>query len=104
MAPSKPSTSFPRSARVLLRNAILATAAISPGRGAATMTQSDAPAPIAPARDGNIAIAEELAAARRAGTVAAYDLFLARHPAHPLARTARRERCLIVERNRAGAN
>ncbi|HEX8526290.1 hypothetical protein [Allosphingosinicella sp.] len=50
---------------------------------------------IRPARDGNIAIAEELEAARRKGTVAAYDLFLARHPDHKLAETARRERARL---------
>jgi hypothetical protein len=43
-------------------------------------------------RDGNIAIQEELDAARKAGTIAAYDLFIARHPEHPLAEIARRER------------
>jgi hypothetical protein len=43
-------------------------------------------------RDGDVAIREELDAARRAGTLAAYDLFLARHPRHALAATARRER------------
>ncbi len=50
----------------------------------------------APARDGNIAIAEELCAARAKGTVAAYDLFIARHPQHPLAAAARKERARIV--------
>ncbi|MEA3015117.1 MAG: hypothetical protein QOD42_3662 [Sphingomonadales bacterium] len=49
-------------------------------------------------RDGDIAIREELDAARRAGTLAAYDLFLARHPGHKLARTARRERAAIAAR------
>ena len=48
--------------------------------------------PVAPARDGNIAIQEELDAARRAGTREAYDLFIARHPDHPLAEIARCER------------
>ena len=43
-------------------------------------------------RDGNVAIQEELDAARRAGTLEAYDLFLARHRGHRLAETARRER------------
>lgn len=51
-------------------------------------------------RDGDIAIGEELDAARRAGTLAAYDLFLARHPGHKLARTARRERAAIAARRR----
>jgi len=45
-----------------------------------------------PARDGDVAVREELDAARRAGTAAAYDLFIARHPDHPLAAAARRER------------
>lgn len=49
-------------------------------------------------RDGNIAIAEELEAARRVRTLAAYDLFLARHPDHPLAEAARRERARLAER------
>jgi hypothetical protein len=46
-------------------------------------------------RDGNVAVQEELDAARRASTIAAYDLFLARHPDHPLAEIARRERALL---------
>lgn len=49
-------------------------------------------------RDGNVAIQEELDAARRAGTVAAYDLFLARHPDHPLAQAARHERAKLAAR------
>jgi len=56
--------------------------------------------PLPPPRDGNIAIREELDAARRADTVAAYDLFIARHPDHPLTRTARQERARLVERVR----
>ena len=68
------------------------------GGGEAAMTAPKAAPPLAPARDGNIAIAEELDAARRSGTLAAYDLFLARHPDHPLAATARRERRLIAGR------
>ena len=49
------------------------------------------------ARDGNIAIQEELDAARKAATVEAYDLFLARHPDHPLAKVAREERQRLVD-------
>ena len=49
-------------------------------------------------RDGDVAIREELEAARRAGTIAAYDLFLARHPDHALAETARRERAELRSR------
>ena len=43
-------------------------------------------------RDGDVAIREELEAARRAGTIEAYDLFLQRHAGHPLAAVAHRER------------
>lgn len=43
-------------------------------------------------RDPDVAVREELEAARQAGTVAAYDRFLARHEGHPLAAIARRER------------
>ena len=46
-------------------------------------------------RDGNVAVQEELDAARKAGTIAAYDLFIARYPDHPLAEVARRERALL---------
>lgn len=48
-------------------------------------------------RDGDVAVREELDAARRAGTVQAYDLFIARHGGHPLARVARRERAALTE-------
>ena len=51
---------------------------------------------IAPARDGDIAIRQELEAARKAATLAAYDLFIARHPEHPLADVARRERAALA--------
>jgi hypothetical protein len=52
------------------------------------------------ARDGNIAIQEELDAARRAATVEAYDLFIARHPDHPLAKLAREERRRLIDKCR----
>jgi hypothetical protein len=51
-------------------------------------------------RDGDIAVQEELDAARRAGTVAAYDLFIARHCDHRLTAIARRERTALVRRGR----
>ena len=53
---------------------------------------------IPPARDGTIAIQQELDAARRAGTKKAYDLFIARHPRHPLTEIAKRERCRLISR------
>jgi len=49
-------------------------------------------------RDPSIAVQEELDAARRAGTLEAYDLFLARQEDHPLAEVARRERARIAAR------
>lgn len=48
-------------------------------------------------RNPDIAVQEELDAARRARTLAAYDLFIARHPDHPLAETARRELAKLRE-------
>ena len=50
-----------------------------------------------PPRDPDIAVREELDAARRAGTVAAYDLFLSRQGDHPLAAVARRERAALLQ-------
>jgi hypothetical protein len=60
--------------------------------GDLAMAQSPRSPVAAPARDGNIAIQEELDAARRARTREAYDLFIARHPDHPLAAAAKQER------------
>jgi hypothetical protein len=71
--------------------AALALAAAA-GAGAVAMAEP----PIVPARDGDIAIRQELDAACRAGTVEAYDLFIARHPDHPLAEIARRERARLA--------
>jgi hypothetical protein len=47
------------------------------------------------ARDPEIAVCEELAAARAKRTRAAYDLFIARHPDHRLAKVAREERAAL---------
>ena len=58
----------------------------------AVARRDSTPPGIQPARDGNIAIRQELESARNAGTVEAYDLFIARHPDHPLAEIARCER------------
>lgn len=52
---------------------------------------------VPPARDGNIAIQQELCAAREVRTSQAYDLFIARHPNHPLAEIARKERAELKE-------
>jgi hypothetical protein len=60
-----------------------------------------APAEVPRARDGNIAIQQELEAARRAASVEAYDLFIARHPDHPLAKVAREERQCLIDRQKS---
>jgi hypothetical protein len=78
--------------RLIARVAAALALAAAAGAGAAPMADP----PIAPARDGDIAIRQELDAARRAGTVEAYDLFIARHPGHPLVEIARRERALLA--------
>ena len=44
------------------------------------------------ARDGEVAIREEFELAARAGTVAAWTLFIERHPGHPLVPAAEAER------------
>ena len=64
------------------------------------MDATQRPPMAAPARDGNIAIREEFEAARRANTVEAYDLFIARHPGHPLVPEAERERALLQRTKR----
>lgn len=48
--------------------------------------------------DPGIAVQGELDAARRAGTAAAYDLFIQRHSDHPLAQVARQERQALQRR------
>ena len=76
---------------------VVIAAAASACAPAANAPEGNAMPISSPARDGNIAIQEELDAARRAGTVEAYDLFIARHPEHPLLETARRERARILQ-------
>ena len=68
---------------------------------AATPTgMTDRPtASVPPARDGNIAILEELQAARASKRAEDYRLFIERHPEHPLAEVARAELAkLLAER------
>ena len=79
--------------------AVLLILAGSAGYGDPEMNQrprrsTDLPRP----RDPDIAVREELEIARRAGTVGAFDLFLARHPDHPLAKVAREERQVLARR------
>ncbi len=78
------------------RLARIAAATLAPAAAAGAWGAPMADPSIARARDGDIAIAQELDAARRAGTVEAYDLFIARHPGHKLIDIARRERELLA--------
>ena len=82
--------------RVAIALLALATAAPACPKGADVDSRprrsTDLPRP----RDPDIAVQEELDAARRAGTVAAYDLFLARHGDHRFAAIARRERTALL--------
>lgn len=55
---------------------------------------TELPRPVHP----DIPVRDELDAARRAGTVAAYDLFIRRHSDHPLAVVARKERAGLAGR------
>lgn len=75
--------------------AIIAAVAAALPSGAEAQTGATPPA-AAHARPGHFAELEELQAARRAGTRAAYDLFLARHPASRYASDAKRERELLT--------
>lgn len=82
--------------RLIARAAAALALAAAVGAGVAAMADP----PIAPARDGDVAIRQELDAARRAATLAAYDLFIARHPGHKLTETARCERERLARRPR----
>ena len=62
------------------------------GDRAASREDSFNPKVIPTPRDGNVAVQEELCIARKAATREAYDIFIARHPKHPLAEIARKER------------
>ena len=70
---------------------LLVAACVAPGQRETSVASEE----IIPARDGNIAIQEEFDAAKRAGTIAAWDLFIARHPKHPLVEQARAERAKL---------
>jgi len=74
---------------------LASTAAACPKAGDMKTDQPKA-SDLPPPRDPDIAVQEELDAARRGGTVAAYDLFLARHGDHRLAEIARRERARLT--------
>jgi hypothetical protein len=78
---------------ILLAGTVLAGAACpkGPDLDSHPRRSTDLPRP----RDPSVAVQEELDAARKQGTVAAYDLFIARHGDHPIARIARRERAAL---------
>ena len=79
---------------------LLALAALIADGGRAQAQTGGVPQ-VPEARPGDIAIFEELVAARASRSVEAYRLFLARHPLHPLAKVARAElNSLLAERKR----
>jgi hypothetical protein len=86
---------------MLLKSALFVLTSVATGSHAADVNgpprhTTNLPRP----RDPNVAVQEELDAARAAGTVAAYDNFLARHGDHRLAVIARRERRALLRRGR----
>lgn len=81
----------------------LALAGATAARETGMKSSDERTTPLPPARDGDIAIREELEAARRTATIAAFDLFIARHPGHPLEAVARREREALARRGRPQA-
>jgi hypothetical protein len=76
----------------LAGSAAAANAVKKPHPGRST----ELPRPLAP----DVAVRSELEAARRAGTLAAYDLFIARHSNHQLAEVARHERAALASRQK----
>jgi hypothetical protein len=86
---NKPHGSAARRIGALMRGGPIALAAVA---GAPQAACAAPPESGAPARPGHIAELQELDAARKAGTIAAYDLFLARHPQSRYAPQARAER------------
>jgi hypothetical protein len=83
----------------VLRNALTAFAILAATGGISMAQTGNSPpgtgGPMQSPRPGHFAELEELQAARRAGTLAAYDLFLARHPDSRYAAEARAERAKI---------
>ncbi|HLL58524.1 MAG TPA: hypothetical protein VK391_01365 [Allosphingosinicella sp.] len=71
--------------------AIAVLTPVHPEAHAMSRQPEGAPQAAAPARPGDVAIREELDAARAAGTRAAYEFFIARHPGHALEAVARAE-------------
>lgn len=82
----------------------IGAAAVALAGGGSVMENEVKPPQIAPARDGDVAIREELCAARKKATVEAFDLFIARHPDHPLVPVARQEREKLQQRQSGHAH
>jgi hypothetical protein len=72
----------------------MALSALAAAAGLGTAGAAEVP----PARPGDVAIMEELVAARASARSEAYELFIKRHPDHPLARIARSELRALLER------
>jgi hypothetical protein len=89
-------------ARIFVSVMIVTTGEILTSKGHAMASQNTPPgtsplpqSQVPPARPGHFAELEELNGARKRGTRAAYDLFLARHPGSRYAADAIRERAAL---------
>ena len=93
---------MPRRLAALLLAGLALAGAGAPGAAAMKerrpLRSTELPRPL----DADVAVRNELEAARRAGTLAAYDLFIRRHPDHPLAEVGRRERAAIAAAKSGG--
>lgn len=79
--------------------ALLLTAGACAAQEAAVNDRSPGHSPpLAGARDGQVAVQEQFDAARKAGTVEAWDLFIRRYPDNPLTEQAKAERAALAEK------
>jgi hypothetical protein len=97
---------FERVRRAVFFASLAVASYFAPAHGRVAMSSEQPPqgapaaqklaAQVPPARPGHLAELEELNMARKAGTRAAYDVFLARHPHSRYVPDARRERAALA--------
>lgn len=75
-----------------------ALCAAAGAKGPEMQDEGARPSGLRPPGNPDLAVQGELEEARRKGTIAAYDLFIARQRQHPLAAVARRERAALAAR------
>ncbi len=88
--------------------ALAAALSVAAGGACAGPPREPAMSPPRPAaaplnQGGDITIRQEYEAARRARSVAALELFIARHPTHPLVPAARQEQAALLRNQAAGS-